>query len=307
MKPTCEELISFAKTILGQELKTASRQRPFTVDVADDGFVFTPATGVARGTTDRKRAEKILARFAETGSLRPGDYQGITFNASYFLSLLSAYQQEHLTKEGRSASVQLTPRFDRAVAFARIVHGGEVRKGTTIPYLSHLIQVAGIVLEFGGTETEAIAALLHDAAEDAGGEAMLCQIEADFGPEVASIVRENSDSITESKDDKAPWRERKEAYIAAIPHKSRSACLVSIADKIHNARSLLSDQHALGDAHWSRFNCTKAESLRYYRCLAEAFAKRTADFPVLARPVETLNVVVRELLAESSTTFERCR
>lgn len=193
------------------------------------------------------------------------------------------------------ATVTLSDKFDRALAFARIAHAKDTRKGTDVPYLSHLLQVAGLTLEFGGTETEAIAALLHDAAEDAGGEAMLGQIEAEFGAEVAQIVRENSDSITESKDQKAPWQNRKEDYLAAIAHKSYSALLVSLADKIHNARSLLTDQHRHGDAHWTRFNASKKQSLWYYRSLVEAFRKRIEEFPKIEPAVVELKRTVSEL------------
>ncbi len=151
---------------------------------------------------------------------------------------------------------QKTPgdRLANAVALAASFHRGDVRKGTTIPYVSHLLQVAGLVLEYGGDEDEAIAGLLHDAAEDAGGETALARIASGFGDKVAGIVRENSDSITDAKAHKAPWRERKAAYLAAIPHKTEAACLVSIADKVHNARSLLADCRLVGDSHWSRFN-----------------------------------------------------
>lgn len=183
---------------------------------------------------------------------------------------------------------QLTSRFDRAVSYARVLHGSDVRKGTAIPYLSHVLQVAAITLELGGNETEAIAALLHDAAEDAGGEAVLSVIESEFGAEVAKIVRENSDSITASKEDKAPWRERKEAYVSSVSHKSKSACLVSLADKIHNLRSLRSDERDHGPAHRSRFNASWEDSRWYYASLLEAFSARLIDFPSLQRGVDEL-------------------
>ena len=187
--------------------------------------------------------------------------------------------------------------FQRAVGAALRYHAGQVRKGSSIPYFSHLLQVAGLVLEFGGDQDEAIAGLLHDAAEDAGGEATLAEIEAEFGPKVAGIVRENSDSITESKEAKAPWRERKEKYIAAISHKSESGCLVSICDKIHNARSLLADQREQGDRHWNRFNATKLDSLWNYGQLARAFEGRAIEFPRLHRPAHELTRVVTDLAA----------
>ena len=194
-----------------------------------------------------------------------------------------------------SASVSIGSRFAAAVEFAIDAHQGDVRKGTTIPYLSHLLQVAGLVLEYGGTEEEAIGAMLHDAAEDAGGEAMLAEIESRFGSVVESIVRENSDSLTESKEAKAPWRQRKEAYVFAISHKSESACLVSICDKIHNCRSLIADTRNHGEVHWQRFNAGKDEVFWYYSSLLEAFAGRLADAPRLRTAFHELQIATSEL------------
>lgn len=186
-------------------------------------------------------------------------------------------------------------RFFEALSFAAEAHAGAVRKGTDVPYLSHLIQVAGLVMELGGDEDEAIGALLHDAAEDAGGEAALSEILTRFGPRVESIVRQNSDSITDEKAQKGPWRERKERYIAGIARKEPSALLVSIADKIHNARSLSQDNRFLGDAHWKRFNASKEDSLWYYRSLLAAFEQRTGDDPRLGAAVALLRHEVTEL------------
>jgi (p)ppGpp synthase/HD superfamily hydrolase len=189
----------------------------------------------------------------------------------------------------------ITKRFTRAVEYALAAHLGDVRKGTTIPYISHLIQVAGLVLEFGGTEEEAIGGLLHDTAEDAGGEATLADIRDAFGPDVERIVRENSDSITDSKADKAPWRERKEQYIAAISHKPESALLVSVCDKIHNVRSLITDTQNLGPSHWNRFNASREDSLWYYQSLVKAFQRRAPDFPRLTPAVRELENAVGTL------------
>lgn len=190
----------------------------------------------------------------------------------------------------------LRERFFAALEFALEIHQGDVRKGTDIPYVSHLLQVSGLVLEFGGTEDEAIGALLHDAAEDKGGEETLAEILRRFGPEVESIVRQNSDSITADKDSKAPWHERKRHYLAGIVHKTPDALLVSICDKIHNARSLNQDTRSLGLAHWSRFNATKEDSLWYYQSLATAFEKRVVDDERLASAVTTLKLEVELLL-----------
>lgn len=189
----------------------------------------------------------------------------------------------------------LTDRYTRALQYAIQIHMSDTRKGTQIPYLSHLLQVSGLVLEFGGTEDEAIGGLLHDAAEDAGGEPILAHIRAEFGESVEKIVRENSDSITESKTEKAPWRERKEHYLAGMAQKCSSALLVSACDKIHNVRALNHDSRTLGEAHWSRFNAPKPDLLWYYQSLAEEFEKRINDDPRLNSPVKLLRQEVASL------------
>ncbi len=191
------------------------------------------------------------------------------------------------------APPMLTERFDRAVSYVRIVHADHLRKGTDRPYLCHLLQVAGLALELGANEDQTIAALLHDTPEDRGGEPRLKDIEAQFGEAVALIVRENSDSLAESPEEKAKWEDRKTHYLAEIPHKSAGACLVSICDKIHNARSLLSDQMAFGDGHWSRFKRGKADTIAHFRALVDAFARRAERFPeLLDRPVAELERAV---------------
>jgi len=128
----------------------------------------------------------------------------------------------------------LTDRFSRAVEYAREQHAADTRKGTSIPYLSHLLGVASIALDYGANEDQAIAALLHDVVEDHGGLEALREIEDRFGPEVARIVLACSDSTEENKPD---WQERKKKYVAAISHKQADELLVSAADKVHNARA----------------------------------------------------------------------
>jgi len=162
----------------------------------------------------------------------------------------------------------LTTRFEQALQYAIIVHTGQVRKGTQIPYISHLLAVTSIVLEHGATEDEAIGALLHDAGEDAGGEARIADIAARFGDAVAAIVRGCSDTTTASP--KPPWRQRKEAYIAHLHEATAAIILVSAADKLHNARAILHDYHTIGDAVWQRFNAGKAGTLWYYRAVTDA-------------------------------------
>lgn len=164
--------------------------------------------------------------------------------------------------------MSLTHRFDDAFAFSRSLHSGHLRKGTDVPYLAHLMSVSAIVLEHGGTEDEAIAALLHDAIEDQGGAAARAEIEARFGEAVAVIVVGCTDS---DQTPKPPWRPRKEAYVAHIAGAPASVRLVSTADKLHNARAIVSDHREVGDALWSRFNVGPAEILWYYRALVDTF------------------------------------
>lgn len=164
--------------------------------------------------------------------------------------------------------MKLTSRFTDALLMANELHASQKRKGTNIPYISHLMAVASLVLEHGGTEDQAIAALLHDAVEDQGGIATLDKIREKFGEPVALIVQQCTDSHVEPK---PPWKPRKEQYIAEIEHKSSATRLVSAADKLHNARAILNDYRAIGEPLWDRFTGKKEGTLWYYRSLVEAF------------------------------------
>lgn len=183
-----------------------------------------------------------------------------------------------------------THRLDDAFAFVRALHSGHRRKGTETPYLAHLMSVSAIVLEHGGTEEEAIAALLHDAIEDQGGAAARTEILARFGKDVAAIVVGCTDS---DETPKPPWRPRKEAYVAHIAGASASVRLVSTADKLHNARAILGDHREVGDALWSRFNVAPEEILWYYRALVNAFA--AAGSKPLTRELERAVVELERL------------
>jgi (p)ppGpp synthase/HD superfamily hydrolase len=162
----------------------------------------------------------------------------------------------------------LSTRFDDALVFAADLHRTQVRKGTDIPYLSHLMAVAALVLEHGGDEEQGIAGLLHDAAEDQGGVKTLDEIRLRFGEGVARVVADCTDSWVEPK---PPWRARKEAYIAALPHKDRRSLLVSLADKAHNAKAILYDLRRVGAALWPRFSGGRDGTLWYYEALAATF------------------------------------
>jgi (p)ppGpp synthase/HD superfamily hydrolase len=178
----------------------------------------------------------------------------------------------------QTVSPRLTPTFVEAVQYAAEKHATQTRKGSDIPYRGHLLSVAGLVIEADGTETQAIAALLHDAAEDQGGEKTLAEIREKFGADVASIVAECSDTFETPK---PPWRERKERYIRHLAEASDEAILVSLADKLHNARAVLRDFRDLGDELWQRFNVHDPQQhLWYYRSLLEVYTDRIDNWVV---------------------------
>lgn len=164
--------------------------------------------------------------------------------------------------------MHLSPRFEAALQYATVIHAGQLRKGTGIPYVAHLLGVASLVLEFGGTEDEAIGALLHDAGEDAGGTGRIEDIRQRFGGVVADIVAGCTDAVVEPK---PAWRARKEAYLAHLPAAPAAVRLVSAADKLHNARAILRDLRRLGDELWPRFSGGREGVLWYYRALVGAY------------------------------------
>jgi (p)ppGpp synthase/HD superfamily hydrolase len=191
----------------------------------------------------------------------------------------------------------LTNRYKSAMQFAATVHDGHLRKGTQVAYLSHLMSVSALVMENGGKEDEAIAALLHDAIEDRGNayespylveprtgrEALKRDIELQFGAVVLSIVRQCTDDEylpagrPSDKGSPEEWRARKTAYLESLRKKTDVAPLrVSCADKLHNARAILADYETEGERLWQRFNVkSKAEQLWYYEGLADAFSERS--------------------------------
>ena len=193
----------------------------------------------------------------------------------------------------------LSPAFLRALLDAEHYHHDQARKDTTIPYFSHLLGVCSIALEAGATENEAIAALLHDAPEDAGGEPILKAIEANFGAEVAKIVRECSDSLTAKGEKKAPYLERKKAYIEHLKTAGASTMLVSASDKLHNLRAILSDYREIGDKIWDRFNAPaprKEHILWYYGSLRDAYASDDSPRdPRRKRLVDALSELLDQL------------
>ncbi len=167
---------------------------------------------------------------------------------------------------------RLSARFDEALAYAASLHRTQTRKGGDIPYVGHLLSVASLVIEGGGTETQAIAGLLHDAVEDQGGAPVLAEIREKFGDDVATIVDECSDTNVVPK---PPWRQRKQHYVDHLAEASEATLLVSLADKLDNARAILRDYRDHGSDLWQRFNVSDPqEHLWYYRSLLAVFKER---------------------------------
>lgn len=182
-------------------------------------------------------------------------------------------------------------RLASAMAYAALIHGTQKRKGTSIPYVSHLMSVSALVMEFGGDEDQAIAGMLHDALEDCGAEHEKV-IRTNYGSRVADIVCACTDGVPDRTGNKAPWRERKERYLEHLRDTPAEALLVSGCDKLHNARAILADLRAGHDV-FSRFSAGKDNTLWYYRSLVDAFRRRLgADAPVvkeLAAAVEGMH------------------
>lgn len=215
-----------------------------------------------------------------------------------------------------TARPRLGARFAEALRFAEEVHHRQTRKGTEVPYFSHLISVAALVLEAGGDEDLAIAALLHDAPEDQGGEAMLAEIHRRFGARVAEVVNGCTDTFENPKPD---WCTRKQNYITHIRDAADlGTCVVSAADKIHNARSIVTDHYKEGDEVFERFKGRKDRTVWYYRQLVKAFhtaaeRNRAVDHDPhleagLARLTGELERIVCELEARAGKVdYDPCR
>jgi (p)ppGpp synthase/HD superfamily hydrolase len=193
--------------------------------------------------------------------------------------------------------VKLGPGFLLAFVFAAEKHAGQTRKASTIPYIAHLMGVASLVLEFGGDEDMAIAALLHDVVEDCGGAPMLKEVRRKFGSRVAKIVDGCTDSDIEPK---PPWRERKESYIRHLKDADADTRLVSAADKLNNVRSILADYREVGESVWERFHGGREGTLWYYRALLQEFLRRKPS-----RLIRELELAVRELEAGAKSGARR--
>ena len=181
----------------------------------------------------------------------------------------------------------LSVRFQEALTFAARLHAEQLRKGSTIPYVAHLLAVSSLALQHGADEDEAIAALLHDAIEDQGGAKTREEIRRRFGDRVVAIVDGCTDSDVIPK---PPRRQRKQAYIAHVRTASPSVRLISASDKLDNARAILADYRSLGESLWTRFHGGREGTLWYYRSLVEMFRKAGSN-----TLVEELDRVVTEI------------
>ena len=192
---------------------------------------------------------------------------------------------------------KLGPRFRRAFLFAADKHAHQARKASSTPYIAHLMGVSSLVLEFGGDEDMAIAALLHDVVEDCGGAAMLKEVRRRFGNRVAKIVDGCTDSDVTPK---PPWCERKDAYLQHLKSADAETRLVSAADKLNNIRSILSDHRNVGETIWARFNGGREGTLWYYRALLEEFLRTRPH-----RLIREFELAVQELESRAKAEVAR--
>ena len=183
----------------------------------------------------------------------------------------------------------LSERFDEALLFASRHHRNQLRKGSRVPYMTHLMSVSALVMEHGGSEDQAIAALLHDAVEDAPA--------GQGGAVLADIVRACSDGLDESGNRSGSWPERKRPYVAGLAYKPLDAVLVTAADKTHNGLCIAADVRRYGQDFWSTFNASRDELLWYYTSVEQAVAERLPGSSI----ADALRRAVDELIAAAGT------
>jgi hypothetical protein len=195
----------------------------------------------------------------------------------------------------------LSSRFAQALTYAAEAHAAQLKKGTSIPYISHLLAVCAIVLEHGGTEAEAIAALLHDAVEDAGGMPRLADIRVQFGQDVALIV----EGCTESTDQTLPWRRREMMHLRKLGDASPGVALVCGADKLHNARSIAADLRLHGVEAWAKLKAGREGTLWYYASVADRLRNKVPPtlMDALDEAIDEMDV---QSAPDSSDTHSRC-
>jgi (p)ppGpp synthase/HD superfamily hydrolase len=199
------------------------------------------------------------------------------------------------SRPGADRGTTLTDRFGDALGYAARAHAGQLRRADGRPYVAHLLRVAGLVIQEGGSEDEAIAALLHDAVEDQGGLARLQDIRARYGDAVAEIVEECTDSYAEPS---PPWRRRKELYLARIERGSPGGLLVSLADKVDNVRTMLRGLRIHGQEWWSRSGKRPGDAHWYYGALATRF-DRLLPGPLADELIWLVAVLGRESAGDS--------
>ncbi len=199
--------------------------------------------------------------------------------------------------DSQNGAPKLGRRFEQALLFAARKHAGQTRKASQVPYIAHLLGVASLVLEAGGDEDLAIAALLHDVVEDCGGMPMLKEVRRRFGKRVAHIVDGCTDAYEEPK---PPWYERKGKYLQRLQTEDDEVRLVSAADKLHNVGTILRDYREVGESIWERFRGKRDGTLWYYRALADEFGRTKPN-----RLVKELERVVRELEREAASGARR--
>jgi (p)ppGpp synthase/HD superfamily hydrolase len=188
--------------------------------------------------------------------------------------------------------IHLTERFVEAVRYATHWHRNQARKSTTLTYILHPLGVASLVLEAGGDEDQAIAGLLHDVPEDCGGEPRLIEIEDLFGRRVAEIVRGCSDTLVEDRENKAPWRKRKQEHIDHIKaSEDKGLHLVTASDKLHNARAIATDLQNQGSSVWVRFNAGKEDILWYYDSMLEVLTQKSVSKAILTPLASAIEVM----------------
>lgn len=186
-------------------------------------------------------------------------------------------------RELKKQPVILTDRFMEALNYANHHHAGQTRKSTNIAYISHPIGVAGLILEAGGDEDQAIAGLLHDVPEDCGGEPRVAEILEMFGPRVAEIVRGCSDALPLKGEAKKPSKERKEDHLLELSHANYDVLIVTAADKTHNARAIRTDLETIGSLVWKRFNAPREDIIRYYESVHWILRQGKVNYCLLAQ------------------------
>lgn len=194
--------------------------------------------------------------------------------------------------------VTLSDRYLHALNYANACHSEQVRKSTVLPYILHPMGVSSLVLEAGGDEDMAIAALLHDVPEDCGGEPRLIEIKNYYGDRVEKIVRGCSDSLVADREDKAPWLERKQAHIDHMKEADMDTLVVTAADKLHNGRAIATDLQCTGNEVWDRFNAGREDIIAYYTKFLAALEERKVT-PVLLKPLSNAIEIMKSVSADS--------